>query len=102
MPWRRGTADRGGVARFEVVLTEGAEQDLEAIHDYICEFDSEANANRVLDAVMDVVESQSRFPGPIRRDGHEPIIFMNGLTAIVRREMSDIEYQLSHLSSMSQ
>ncbi len=46
----------GEPAKFEVVLTEGAEQDLEAIHDYICEFDSEANANRVLDAVMDVVD----------------------------------------------
>jgi toxin ParE1/3/4 len=47
---------------FEVLLTEGAEQDLEAIHDYISEFDSVANANEVLDAVMHVVESLSRFP----------------------------------------
>ena len=47
---------------FEVLLTEGAEQDLEAIHDYISEFDSVANANEVLDAVMRVVESLSRFP----------------------------------------
>ena len=46
----------------EVLLTEGAEQDLEAIHDYISEFDSVANANEVLDAVMRVVESLSRFP----------------------------------------
>jgi toxin ParE1/3/4 len=49
-------------AKFEVLLTEGAEQDLEAIHDYISEFDCVANANHVLDAVMDVVESLSRFP----------------------------------------
>lgn len=48
--------------KFEVLLTEGAEQDLEAIHDYISEFDCIANANDVLDAVMDVVESLSRFP----------------------------------------
>ncbi len=48
--------------KFEVLLTEGAEQDLEAIHDYISEFDCIANANYVLDAVMDVVESLSRFP----------------------------------------
>jgi toxin ParE1/3/4 len=47
---------------FEVLLTEGAEQDLEAIHDYISEFDSVASANEVLDAVMHVVESLSRFP----------------------------------------
>jgi toxin ParE1/3/4 len=49
-------------AKFEVLLTEGAEQDLEAIHDYISEFDCVANANYVLDAVMDVVENLSRFP----------------------------------------
>ena len=48
-------------ATFEVLLTEGAEQDLEAIHDYISEFDCVANANYVLDAVMGVVESLSRF-----------------------------------------
>jgi toxin ParE1/3/4 len=48
--------------KFEVLLTEGAEQDLEAIHDYISEFDCVANANDVLDEVMGVVESLSRFP----------------------------------------
>jgi toxin ParE1/3/4 len=49
-------------ARFEVLLTEGAEQDLEAIHDYIAEFDCVANANDVLDKLMDVAESLSTFP----------------------------------------
>ena len=49
-------------AKFEVLLTEGAEQDLEAIHDYISEFDSVANANFVLDELMAVVESLSTFP----------------------------------------
>jgi toxin ParE1/3/4 len=49
-------------AKFEVLLTEGAEQDLEAIHDYISEFDCVANANYVLDKLMDVVESLSKFP----------------------------------------
>ena len=52
----------GTPAKFEVLLTEGAEQDLEAIHDYICEFDCVANANHVLDAVMDVVEILAKFP----------------------------------------
>ena len=47
---------------FDVVLTEGAEQDLEAIHDYIAEFDSVANSNQVLDELMEVVESLSTFP----------------------------------------
>ena len=52
----------GTSAKFEVLLTEGAEQDLEAIHDYISEFDCVANANYVLDELMDIVESQSKFP----------------------------------------
>jgi len=52
----------GTPARFEVLLTEGAAQDLEAIHDYIAEFDCVANADRVLDEVMGMVESLSRFP----------------------------------------
>jgi len=52
----------GTSAKFEVLLTQGAEQDLEAIHDYISEFDCVANANYVLDQLMDVVESLSRFP----------------------------------------
>ena len=48
-------------AKFEVLLTEGAEQDLEAIHDYISEFDCVASANYVLDELMDVVESLTKF-----------------------------------------
>lgn len=52
----------GASATFEVLLTEGAEQDLEAIHDHISQFDCVANANDVLDAVMDVVESLSKCP----------------------------------------
>ena len=52
----------GSSAKFEVLLTEGAEQDLEAIHDDISEFDCAANANDVLDQLMDVVESLSKFP----------------------------------------
>ncbi|MBE9610956.1 type II toxin-antitoxin system RelE/ParE family toxin [Chitinilyticum piscinae] len=52
----------GTSAKFEVLLTEGAEQDLEAIHDYISEFDCVANANYVLDELLDVVDSLSKFP----------------------------------------
>ena len=52
----------GKPAKFEVLLTEGAERDLEGIHDYISEFDSVANANSVLDSVVGVMESLSRFP----------------------------------------
>lgn len=49
-------------ARFQVLLTEGAEQDLESIHDYISGFDCVINANKVLDALMDVMESLSDHP----------------------------------------
>lgn len=52
----------GAPARFEVLLTEGAEQDLASIYDYICEFDCVANANHVLDELTAVVESLSKFP----------------------------------------
>lgn len=52
----------GTTAKFEVLLTEGAEQDLEAIHDYISEFDCVAKANYVLDQLMELVEKLSRFP----------------------------------------
>ncbi len=49
-------------AKFQILLTEGAEQDLEATHDYIAEFDCAANANYVLDHLMEIVKSLSRFP----------------------------------------
>ena len=48
--------------KFVVLLTEGAEQDLEAIHDYISDYDCVENANYVLDQMMHVVESLSKFP----------------------------------------
>jgi toxin ParE1/3/4 len=52
----------GAPAKFEVLLAAGAEQDLESIYDYISEFDCVANANYVLNGLMDVVESLSIFP----------------------------------------
>lgn len=52
----------GAPAKFNVLLTEGAEQDLEAIHDYISEFDCVANADAVLDSLMAVVASLSKLP----------------------------------------
>jgi toxin ParE1/3/4 len=51
-----------GAAKFEVLLTAGAEQDLESIYDYISEFDSVLNANKVLDALMALVASLSKLP----------------------------------------
>jgi len=52
----------GAPLKFEVLLIEGAEQDLESIHDYISEFDCVANANHVLNELMEVVENLSKFP----------------------------------------
>ena len=48
--------------RYEILLTEGAERDLESIYDYIAEFDCKANADYVLDRLLEVVESLSDFP----------------------------------------
>lgn len=47
---------------FDVLLTEGAERDLEDIYDYISEFDSQANAIHVLDRLATVIESLSELP----------------------------------------
>jgi len=52
----------GKPQRYEVLLTRAAEQDLESIHDYIAEFDCAANANYVLDQLMEVVEGLAQFP----------------------------------------
>jgi toxin ParE1/3/4 len=48
--------------RYEVLLTEGAERDIESIYDYIIESDSAASAGYVLDRWMEVVESLREFP----------------------------------------
>lgn len=45
----------GRPKRFEVLLTRGAEQDLEALYDYVAEFDSPAKADALLDKLMEVV-----------------------------------------------
>lgn len=48
--------------KYEILLTKGAEQDLESIYDYIAEFDCKANADHVLDRLLQVVEGLSTFP----------------------------------------
>ncbi len=45
----------------KVLLTHSAERDLEAIYDYIAENDTQANANYVLDKLMEVAESLAAF-----------------------------------------
>ena len=44
------------------MLTEGAEQDLESIYDYIAKFDSTANANSALDRLLKIAHSLETFP----------------------------------------
>jgi toxin ParE1/3/4 len=52
----------GRPTRYAVLLTQGAEQDLESIYDYICEFDGPDHANHVLDRLLEVVEGLVEFP----------------------------------------
>lgn len=48
--------------RYEVLLTAGAERDLEEIYDYIAEFDSPDKATYVLDRLLEVADSLAAFP----------------------------------------
>lgn len=47
---------------FKVLLTRGAERDLEEIYDYIAENDTQSNADHVLDKLMEVAETLAAFP----------------------------------------
>lgn len=49
-------------SRYEVVLSQGAEQDLESIHDHIAKFDCVANAGYVLEQLVEVVEDLAHVP----------------------------------------
>lgn len=46
----------------EVLLTRGAEQDLEAIYDYIAEFDSVENATHLLDRLLELATALGHAP----------------------------------------
>ena len=50
------------MTRYEVLLTAGAERDLEEIHAYIAEFGSAARADHVLERLLQVAQSLSMFP----------------------------------------
>ncbi len=56
--------------RYEVLLTEGAERDLEEIYGYIEKFDSAKSADYVLDKLMEAAERLTSFPerGPYPRE----------------------------------
>jgi len=55
--------------RYEVSLTQGAQRDLESIYDYITEFDCVANANAVLDQLMEVAAELARSPERVSYPG---------------------------------
>ena len=48
--------------RYEVLITAGAERDLEDLHAYIADHDSLKHADDVLDKLMAVVESLATCP----------------------------------------
>jgi len=48
--------------RYEVLITQGAERDLEEIYDHIAEFDSPENAEYVLSRLLEVAERLAAFP----------------------------------------
>lgn len=48
--------------RYKVLLTAGAESDLDDLHNYIAEHDSPNSADDVLDRLMAVAESLAAFP----------------------------------------
>ena len=48
--------------RYEVLLTEGAERDLQEIYDYIAESDSPASAGHVLDQLLAAAARLATFP----------------------------------------
>lgn len=47
---------------FLVLVTGGAERDLEAIHEYIAESDSSAIANRIFEQLLGCIESLAQLP----------------------------------------
>ena len=48
--------------RFEVLVTEDAERDLEDIHSYVAEYDSRQKADYGLDRLLEVTESLATSP----------------------------------------
>lgn len=48
--------------RFDVLLTENAERDLDELYGYIAAHDTPGNAARVLDRIENTLQSLSTFP----------------------------------------
>lgn len=52
----------GKPAKFRVLLTAGAERDLDALYDYVVRTDGAPQAHRLLDRLMESVEGLAHFP----------------------------------------
>jgi toxin ParE1/3/4 len=48
--------------RYEVLLTDDAEQDLEDLYEYIAKFDSPQSADHVLERLLEIAESLGASP----------------------------------------
>jgi toxin ParE1/3/4 len=48
--------------KYRVELTDGAQADLESLHDYVAEHGSPEQAEDLLDALLDRVETLEQFP----------------------------------------
>jgi toxin ParE1/3/4 len=61
-----------------LLLTRVAENDLEALHRYLAEFDSPASADRLLDRLMSLVQSLEQSP---ERGSHPKQLLALGIKA---------------------
>ena len=52
----------GKSARYEVVVTAGAEEDLQSLYDYLAEFDSVTKADLVLGRLLQLAEDLAELP----------------------------------------
>ena len=48
--------------RYDVLLTAGAERDMEALYDYVAEFDSVAQAEALLEKILQTANSLAMHP----------------------------------------
>ncbi|WP_234197170.1 type II toxin-antitoxin system RelE/ParE family toxin [Pseudacidovorax sp. NFM-22] len=63
---------------FQVLLTRGAEQDLESLYDYVAEADSVANARRLLDRITATLDGLAHMP---ERGSHPRELLSLGIKA---------------------
>lgn len=74
-----------GKSSVTVLLTRGAEQDLEALHSYVAGNDSPAKADHLPDQLLEVATSLSQFP--------ERGIYPKELAALGIREYRQVTFK---------